>query len=93
MGDEPLKYKEEPIMAKTGLEIINNSSDSNGAAGRVFTLDTDLGSANATFNIPANFFMKNTGKSFRIGQVKGSGALAGYCEFGNGAVGRQGGFE
>ena len=24
MGDEPLKYKEEPIMAKTGLEIINS---------------------------------------------------------------------
>ena len=65
----------------------NNSSDSNGATGRVFTLDTDQGSAKSTFNIPANFFMKNTGKSFRIGQVKGSGALAGYCEFGNGGSG------
>ena len=60
-----------------------NESMSNGATGRVFTLDTNTGAPKATFNIPANFSLLNSGKTYRIGQVTGSGALGGFCAFSN----------
>ena len=62
-----------------------NESMSNGATGRVFTLDTSTGAPKATFNIPADFIVLNSGKTYTIGKVTGPGSLGGGCTFSNGA--------
>ncbi|MBQ9641174.1 MAG: autotransporter-associated beta strand repeat-containing protein [Bacteroidaceae bacterium] len=61
----------------------NNESAENGATGRVFTLDIATGAPKATFNIPENFILLNTARTYRIGQVTGKGALGGNCSFSN----------
>jgi len=61
----------------------NNEVASNGATGRVFTFDTNTGAPKAAFEIPANFTVLNTAKTYRIGQVTGEGALGGNCAFTN----------
>ncbi|MBQ6964092.1 MAG: autotransporter-associated beta strand repeat-containing protein [Bacteroidaceae bacterium] len=61
-----------------------NESMSNGATGRVFTLDTNTGAPKATFNIPTDFIVLNSGKTYKIGQVTGAGTLGGFAAFKNG---------
>lgn len=61
----------------------NNETAANGATGKVFTLNTNTGAPKATFNIPENFLLLNTGQTYRIGKVTGKGSLAGYCAFSN----------
>ena len=46
-----------------------------------FTLDTSSGSAKCTFDIPSGIIVQNSGKTFRIGKVTGSGNLGGTCTF------------
>lgn len=60
-----------------------NETASNGATGKVFTLDTETGAPKATFNIPEEFTLLNTGKTYAIGKVTGKGMLGGYCTFDN----------
>jgi len=50
-----------------------------------FTLSTSNGSDKCTFNIPTGIFVQNDGKTFRIGQLAGTGELSGSCTFSNGA--------
>ncbi|MBR1932209.1 MAG: autotransporter-associated beta strand repeat-containing protein [Prevotella sp.] len=50
-----------------------------------FTLDNSYGMPKATLNIPAGIEVQNSGKTFRIGKVNGTGALGGSCTFSNGA--------
>ena len=52
-----------------------------------WTLDSESGMPNGTIDIPSGIEVLNTGKTFRIGKVKGTGSLGGYCEFGNGGSG------
>ena len=49
-----------------------------------FTLDTNKGMPKGTMNIAANVEVQNSGKTFRIGKVSGSGKLGGSCTFSNG---------
>ncbi len=49
-----------------------------------FTLDTSSGSADCTFNIPEKVYVQNSGKTFRIGKLTGTGSLGGFCAFRNG---------
>ena len=53
------------------------------AADGRFTLDTANGSDSLTLNIPSGIIVQNTGKTFRIGKLTGSGSLGGYCTFDN----------
>ena len=46
-----------------------------------FTLDVAGGSNKCTFNIPSGIIVQNSGKTFKIGQVTGSGNLGGTCTF------------
>lgn len=48
-----------------------------------FTLDTGTGSEDCTFNIPENVIVQNSGKTFRIGRLTGTGTLGGFCSFRN----------
>ena len=61
-----------------------NSSQDDAAALR-FTLNTATGMPKGTMNLAANVVVQNSGKTFRIGKVTGSGALGGSCTFSNGA--------
>lgn len=46
-----------------------------------FTLDMSGGSDKCTFDIPSGIHLQNSGKSFKIGKLTGSGNLAGTCSF------------
>ncbi len=50
-----------------------------------FTLDNSYGMPKGTFNIPSGVELQNSGKSYRIGKVTGTGSLGGSCTFSNGA--------
>ena len=50
-----------------------------------FTLNTNSGMPKGTMNIAATVEVQNSGKTFRIGRVTGSGKLGGSCTFSNGA--------
>ena len=50
-----------------------------------FTLDINGGMPNGTMNIGEKVEIQNSGKSFRIGKVTGSGSLGGGCTFSSGA--------
>ena len=53
-----------------------------------FTFDTSNGMPEATLNITAGVTVQNSGKTFRIGKLAGSGALGGFASFANnGATG------
>ncbi len=49
-----------------------------------FTLDTSTGMPLGTMNIAATVEVQNSGKTFHIGKVTGTGALGGSCTFSNG---------
>lgn len=49
-----------------------------------FTLNTSSGMPKGTMNIASNVEVQNSGKTFRIGKLTGSGALGGGCTFSNG---------
>ncbi len=48
-----------------------------------FTLDTNKGPQNGKFNIPSGVYVQNSGKTFKIGELTGSGSLGGYSSFSN----------
>ena len=50
-----------------------------------FTLNTGGGMPKGTMNIAATVEVQNSGKTFTIGKVMGSGKLGGSCTFSNGA--------
>ena len=50
-----------------------------------FTLNTSGNAPKATFDIPSGAEMQNSGKTFTMGRVTGSGNLGGSCTFSNGA--------
>ena len=50
-----------------------------------FTMDNSYGLPNGTMDIPAGIEVQNTGKTFVIGKVTGSGNLGGGCTFSNGS--------
>ena len=53
-----------------------------------FTLNTSTGMPKGTMNIASDVEVQNSGKTFRIGKVTGSGKLGGSCTFSNsGSVG------
>ena len=49
-----------------------------------FTLNTSGGMPKGAMDIDANVEVQNSGKTFRIGKVTGTGALGGSCTFSNG---------
>jgi autotransporter-associated beta strand protein len=51
-----------------------------------FTLNTNSGMPYGTMNIAQGVEVQNTGKTFHIGKLTGSGALGGGCTFSNGAT-------
>ena len=51
-----------------------------------FTMDTGGSMAKGTMNIASNVEVQNSGKTFRIGRVTGSGKLGGSCTFSNGTT-------
>ena len=52
-----------------------------------FTLDNSYGLAKGTMDIADGIEVQNTGKTFAIGKVTGTGALGGLVDFGNGVSG------
>ena len=48
-----------------------------------FTLNTDKGMPNGAMDIANTVIVQNTGKTFRIGKVTGTGRLGGGCAFNN----------
>ena len=48
-----------------------------------FTFDTSVGSDKFVLNIPDGITVQNSGQTFRIGQVTGTGLLGGYSSFAN----------
>ena len=58
---------------------------SNGDATGRFTFDTSSGMPLGTLSIPADVEVQNSGKTFRIGKLSGTGKLGGSCTFTNGA--------
>ena len=52
-----------------------------------FTLDNDHGMPLGTLNIPAGVEVQNSGKTYRIGRLTGTGALGGTADFGSGKNG------
>ena len=58
---------------------------SNGDATGRFTLDTNSGMPKGTMNIASDVEVQNSGKTFRIGRLSGTGKLGGSCTFSNGA--------
>ena len=50
-----------------------------------FTLNTSTGMPKGTMNIAETVEVQNSGKTFRIGRVTGTGALGGSCTFSNGS--------
>ena len=79
----PLQFNLTEFEGTVVVGATYNESADNGASGRVFTLDNGSGAPKATFNIPANFSVLNSGKTYRIGAVTGAGNLGGYCTFAN----------
>ena len=61
-----------------------NSSQDDPAVLR-FTLNTAKGMPKGTMNIAEKVEVQNSGKTFRIGRVTGSGSLGGSCTFSNGS--------
>ena len=51
-----------------------------------FTLDNSHGMPNGTLDIPDGVEVQNSGRSYRIGRVTGTGSLGGSCTFSNGAT-------
>ena len=51
-----------------------------------FTLNTATGMPKGTMNIAAGVEVQNSGKTFRMGKVTGSGNLGGGCTFSNGTT-------
>ena len=51
-----------------------------------FTLDNNSGMPNGTMDIAAGIEVQNSGKTFQIGKVTGSGDLGGVCTFSSGAA-------
>ena len=51
-----------------------------------FTLDNGYGMPKGIFNIPSNVELQNSGRTYRIGKVAGTGSLGGSCSFSNGAT-------
>ena len=49
-----------------------------------FTLNTSTGMPKGTMNIAADVEVQNSGKTFRIGKLTGTGKLGGSCTFSNG---------
>ena len=49
-----------------------------------FTLNTSTGMPKGTMNIATDVEVQNSGKTFRIGKVTGTGKLGGSCTFSNG---------
>ena len=49
-----------------------------------FTLNTSTGMPKGTFEIASGVEIQNSGKSFHVGRVTGSGNLGGSCTFSNG---------
>ncbi len=60
---------------------------SNGDPSGRFTLDTSTGMPDGIMNIAAGVLVQNTGKTFRIGRLQGSGSLGGNSDFGSGTSG------
>ena len=58
---------------------------SNGDATGRFTFDTSTGMPKGTMNIASDVEVQNSGKTFRIGKLAGTGKLGGSCTFSNGA--------
>ena len=58
---------------------------SNGDPSGRFTLSTAKGMPNGTMNIASGVEVQNSGKTFRIGKLMGSGALGGTCTFSSAA--------
>lgn len=52
-----------------------------------FTLDNAYGMPLGTLDIPAGVEVQNTGKTYRIGKLAGTGSLGGTADFGNGKGG------
>ncbi|MBP5339939.1 MAG: autotransporter-associated beta strand repeat-containing protein [Prevotella sp.] len=50
-----------------------------------FTLNTSTGMPKGTMNLADNVEVQNSGRTFHVGKVTGSGALGGSCTFSNGA--------
>ncbi len=50
-----------------------------------FTLDSSTGMPKGTMNLGDKVEVQNTGKTFHVGKVTGTGALGGSCTFSNGA--------
>ena len=50
-----------------------------------FTLDNSYGMPHGTFNIPSGVELQNSGKTYHIGKVTGTGSLGGSCTFSNGS--------
>ena len=50
-----------------------------------FTLDNSYGMPLGTLNIPAGVEVQNSGKTYHVGKVTGTGSLGGSCTFSNGA--------
>lgn len=51
------------------------------AADGRFTLDASTGIPNGTMNIPSGIIVQNTGKTYTIGKLTGSGTLGATCSF------------
>lgn len=66
------------------LEVgATHDEESSGDTGRKFTLDSSTGAPKATFAVPENFIVLNTGKSYKIGKVTGKGSLGGFVAYNN----------
>lgn len=61
-----------------GTVVVNGVADD----GR-FCLNNTYGLPKGTLSIPAGFVVQNTGKTWKIGALKGNGALGGGCTFSN----------
>ena len=46
-----------------------------------FTFDNSYGMPKGTLNVPASVEVQNSGKTFRIGRITGTGSLGGTCSF------------
>ena len=65
--------------------VLKPSSSQDDASCLRFTLNTSTGMPKGTMNIASTVEVQNSGKTFRIGRVTGTGALGGSCSFSNGS--------
>ena len=65
--------------------VLKPSSSLDDASNLRFTLNISGGMPKGTMNIASNVEVQNSGKTFTIGKVSGSGKLGGSCTFSNGA--------